>query len=59
MSDLTSGPTLDPQQEAAFRQAVAEGLADIEAGRTIPYETVRAWLLSWGADEESMPPQCG
>ena len=37
--------------------AVEEGIADAEAGRMVPHEKVRAWLLSWGKDDEREPPQ--
>ena len=38
--------------------AIAEAQADIAAGRVIPYEEVRRWLLSWGTDHELPPPEC-
>jgi len=38
-----------PRDEDAFRAAVLVGLASADAGRTVPYEKVREWLLSWGA----------
>jgi predicted transcriptional regulator len=47
-------PELDPAYVAAIEQA----RADIDAGRTVPYEEVRRWLLSWGTDEELPPPRC-
>jgi predicted transcriptional regulator len=46
----------DPETEA-FRAAVQEGIDDADAGRTVPYEDVRRWLLSWGTDRELSPPQ--
>jgi len=46
------------EQEAAFLAAVDEGLADIRAGRTVSYEKVRRWLLSWGSKKELPPPKC-
>ena len=33
-----------------------EGLADADAGRTIPHERVREWLLTWGSEDEAEPP---
>ena len=48
----------DDEERAAFLAAVDQGLADVKAGRTVPYEKVRRWLLSWGTDEELPPPQC-
>ena len=43
---------------AAYLAAVDEGLADARAGRMIPYEEIRRWLLSWGTDNELPPPEC-
>ncbi|AFN40207.1 CopG family transcriptional regulator [Klebsiella pneumoniae] len=41
------------------QEATAEGIADIEAGRTISHEAVKAWLLSWGTPNELPPPKVG
>jgi predicted transcriptional regulator len=38
---------------------IREGLADIEAGRTVPHEKVVAWVRSWGTENELPPPKCG
>ncbi len=35
---------------------IEEGVADADAGRVIPHERVREWLLTWGGDEEGEPP---
>ena len=43
---------------ASFREDVARGIASAEAGRLVPYEAVRRWILSWGTDEERAPPSC-
>jgi len=53
----TAHPLADEETEA-FLAAVDGGLADAEAGRTIPYEDVRRWLLSWGTENELPPPEC-
>jgi len=37
--------------------ADAEGLADLDAGRVISHEAMKAWLLSWGTTEELPPPR--
>lgn len=29
-------------------ERIRQGLADLEAGRTVPHEEVAAWLKSWG-----------
>jgi predicted transcriptional regulator len=46
------------KERAAYLAAVDEGLSDLDAGRSIPYELVRRWLLSWGTDNELPPPEC-
>ena len=57
-TELTGTVEQDNKELAAYLAAVEEGLADIKAGRTIPYEKVRRWLLSWGTDNELPPPEC-
>ena len=47
---------MDEEEEAAFRAAVEEGLAQAEAGQFIPLEKVVAWLESWGREDELPPP---
>lgn len=47
----------DPETEA-FVEAVKEGIASADAGRTVPYEDVRKWLLSWGTENELPMPKC-
>lgn len=43
---------------ADFVEAVQDGVAAADAGRSVPYELVRRWLLSWGTDAELPPPPC-
>jgi hypothetical protein len=31
---------------------------DVQAGHLIPHEAVKAWLLSWGTEQELPPPRC-
>ena len=38
-------------------EAIEEGIADAEAGRMIPHDKMREWLLSWGKDGEIEPPE--
>jgi len=45
-------------QDAEFAAGVEAGKASLDAGRSVPYEAVRRWLLSWGADKELPPPEC-
>lgn len=49
----------DDVNEASDAVAVAEGLADIEAGRVISHEAMKRWLLSWGTPGELPPPKVG
>jgi len=35
---------------------IEEGLADADAGRTLPHERVRDWLLTWGSEDEADAP---
>ena len=37
-------------------EAIEKGIAHAEAGRMIPHERVREWLLSWGTEDELDPP---
>lgn len=50
--------TEPPAEDAAFKAAVEAGKASLDAGRGVPYEEVRRWLLSWGTDKELAPPEC-
>ncbi len=40
------------------RRLVDEGLADAAAGRTVDNDAMKAWLESWGSDDEKDPPTC-
>ncbi|HEY3811714.1 MAG TPA: hypothetical protein VGL66_00690 [Caulobacteraceae bacterium] len=44
----TSSPP--PADTAAFEAAVEAGKTSLDAGRSVPYEKVRRWLLSWGSE---------
>jgi predicted transcriptional regulator len=44
---------LDPVYVAAIEDARAE----VKSGRTVPYDAVRHWLLSWGPEKELPPPR--
>jgi predicted transcriptional regulator len=39
--------------------ADAEAMADYEAGRFISHEAMRAWILSWGTENELPRPKVG
>lgn len=44
--------------EAWKRQAIAEALAEVEAGGPlIAHEDMERWLASWGSDSELDPPE--
>ena len=43
--------------DAEYLAAVDEGVAEIKAGKGVPYAKVRRWLLSWGSDNELPPPK--
>lgn len=51
-------PRPDDAEDVAFQQAIAEGLASLDTGRSVPYEDARRWLLSWGTENELPPPEC-
>ena len=44
-----------PNDEQDARR-LAEALADIETGRVVPHEEVRAWLKTWGTPDEKPAP---
>lgn len=58
MTKLAKAKSEPGGEEADFLAAVEEGLADAKAGRSVPYEKVRRWLLSWGTGKELPPPKC-
>lgn len=35
---------------------IEQGLKELEAGKSVPHETVKAWVASWGTDDERDPP---
>lgn len=47
----------EAEETAAFVEAVREGIEAADAGRTVPYEDVRRWVLSWGTPGELPPPK--
>ncbi len=51
-----TGPVVSPEERSAKRRAIAEGRADVAAGRVISEEKMDAWLESWGTDNELAPP---
>jgi predicted transcriptional regulator len=51
-------PTPTPDDAQALEDSVQKGVASLDQGRRVPYEKVRRWLLSWGTDRETPPPEC-
>lgn len=57
---MTPEPAIfEDVDEAADEAADAEGIADLEAGRVISHEAMKAWLLSWGTPNKLPAPQVG
>ena len=55
---MESEPSIFDQFDAETEaQRDAEALADVEAGRVVPHEEVRAWLDTWGTPAETPPPE--
>lgn len=53
-------PSIFDEVDQAFEDAAdAQGEADIAAGRVISHNAMKAWLLSWGTDNELPPPEIG
>jgi predicted transcriptional regulator len=48
----------DEPDTEAFVAGIKRDLASAGAGRTVPYEDVRKWLLSWGTEDELPKPEC-
>ena len=49
---MKSEPSIFEEADAADAAAEAEGVADLDAGRVVPHERMKAWLLSWGKPDE-------
>ena len=45
------------RERQEFLQAVAEGVADSEAGHVVDHKKVRRWLEGWGTDKEKDAPK--
>jgi len=50
----TEAAELDP----AYVAAIEEARAQVDAGKTHPYEDVRRWLLSLGTKKKLPRPRC-
>jgi predicted transcriptional regulator len=54
----TASLLLNDADTEAFIAAAKRERASADARRTVPYEDVREWLLSWGAENELPKPEC-
>ena len=56
---MTTKPTARQETESNARDnaEVEAARADVDAGRTVSYQQVRKWLLSWGAKKELPRPR--
>ncbi|HEX3365505.1 CopG family transcriptional regulator [Phenylobacterium sp.] len=52
-------PSIFEEADAADAAADAEGVADLDSGRVVTHERMKAWLLSWGIPDETPPPSEG
>jgi predicted transcriptional regulator len=57
MTKQVAPPVETPRDEAAFRATVEAGTASADAGRTVSFDKVREWLLSWGKSGELPAPK--
>ena len=55
MPQSETPPPFDAEREAKLR-AIAEGRADLAAGRVIAHADMVKWLRSWGKPGELPPP---
>jgi predicted transcriptional regulator len=46
----------DAFDREAFERAVAEGVAAADAGRLVPHDVVRQWLVDLAEGEDATPP---
>ena len=46
----------EPADDEAEAKAIAEGLAQADAGEVVPLADVLRWLDSWGKPDELPPP---
>ena len=55
MSKPAPQPVEPPYDEADFRSAVIEGLAQADAGLGEPFDDTAVWLTKWGEDDRTPP----
>lgn len=52
-----SAPIEKHDDNAVPHVQVEQAAQSLDAGRSVPYEDVRSWLLSWGTDKELPAPK--
>jgi len=57
MAMANGDPVLQLPGDPALNAAVQEAAASLDAGKSVPYADVRAWLLSWGTKQELPKPE--
>ena len=45
------------REQNRYLEALARGLADAESGHLVAHAEVKAWLKSWGTDNQIAPPK--
>ncbi len=48
--------TSDAFDREAFERAIAEGIAAADAGRLVPHDVVRRWLVDLAEGKDATPP---
>ncbi len=48
----------DIEDDEAEERALLEAEAELDAGKSIPWDDVKRWLESWGKADELPPPTC-
>jgi predicted transcriptional regulator len=58
MSAKPKAQSDDTALDPAYVAAIEAARAEVDAGKSVSYERVRRWLLSWGSDKELPRPRC-
>ena len=54
---MAAEPSIFHEDDEADARRYAEAMADLDAGRVVPHEEVRAWLETWGTPDEKPAPE--
>jgi predicted transcriptional regulator len=61
LSLRTSDKVAEPAEEAGYEEwklaEIRAGIAEADAGETVPHEQIADWLRSWGSGNELPPPR--